>query len=184
MLKKLLLGAVALPALLAIVIAMRPSEFTIRRSMRVNAPPGAAFHYANDPRQLQKWNPWAQLDPNMKSEFSGAPSGVGAVYTWEGNSQVGQGRQTIVESVPGEKVAMKLEFFEPMEATNDVLFLFDQSDGATQVTWSMSGRQNFIMKGMSLIMDMDQMIGDEFTKGLTALKTLAEADTRRADRGS
>lgn len=35
-----------------------------------------------------------------------------------------------------------------------------------------------------LFMNMDRMVGDEFTKGLGTLKTLAEADTQRADRPS
>ena len=183
MVKKILLGLAALIALLVIIVAMRPSEFTIERSIDLNAPAAQAFGYVNDLRQLEKWNPWAKLDPNMKTEFSGAASGVGAMYAWDGNSQVGKGRQTIVESVPGKKVGMKLEFFAPMQATNDVVFAFDERQaGTTRVTWRMSGTQNFMMKGMTMFMDMDTMVGDEFDKGLATLKTLAEADTQRSDR--
>ena len=180
MVKKILLALAALVVILVIVIAMRPSEFTVERSMEINAPASAAFRYVNDPREAQKWNPWLKLDPNIKTQFSGAPSGVGAVYAWEGNSEVGKGRQTIVESVPAEKVAMKLEYFEPMEGTNDVVFAFNERAGTTRVTWSLSGRQNFFMKGMSMFMDMERMVGDEFTKGLTSLKALAEADSQAA----
>lgn len=184
MLKKIFLGVAALVAILVIAIAMRSPEFRVERSVEMNAPAETAFRYVNDPHQMQKWNPWAQLDPKMKTEFSGASSGVGAVYAWEGNSQVGKGRQTIVESVPGKKVAMKLEFFEPMQANNDVVFAFDENGGRTHVTWRMTGTQNFMMKGMSMFMNMDKMVGDEFTKGLATLKTLAEADTQHAERPS
>jgi hypothetical protein len=179
MFKRILLGIVALIALLAVVIATRPSHFTIERSVEIDAPAEVAFRYVNDPRELNKWNPWVKLDPNITTSLSGPPSGVGAVYEWEGNSQVGKGRQTIVESVPGKKVGIKLEFFEPMEGTNDVVFAFAEGTGRTRVTWAMSGEQNFVMKGMSMFMDMDQMVGDEFNKGLASLKTLAETDARQ-----
>lgn len=185
MVKKILFGVGALVALFVIIVATRPSEFQIERSVEVNAPAQRAFGYVNDLREFNKWNPWAKLDPNMKTEFGGASSGVGATYAWEGNSQVGKGRQTIVESIPGKKVGMKLEFVEPMQATNDVVFVFAEPQaGRTRVTWRMNGTQNFVMKGMTMFMDMDQMVGDEFNKGLASLKTLAEADTQRADRPS
>jgi hypothetical protein len=185
MVKKILFGVAALVALFVIIVATRPSEFKIERSVEVNAPTQRAFGYVNDLREFNKWNPWAKLDPNMKTEFGGASSGVGATYAWEGNSQVGKGRQTIVESIPGKKVGMKLEFVEPMQATNDVVFVFEEPQaGRTRVTWRMNGTQNFVMKGMTMFMDMDKMVGDEFNKGLASLKTLAEADTQRADRPS
>jgi uncharacterized protein YndB with AHSA1/START domain len=184
MLKILLLGVAALIVILALVIAMRSPDFAVERSMEMNAPAATVFRYVNDPHQVEKWNPWMRLDPNVKSEISGASSGVGSVYTWEGSSQVGKGRQTIVESVPDKKVAIKLEFFKPMQATNDVVFALDENGGRTNLTWRMTGKQNFMMKGMSMFMNMDRMIGDEFTKGLTTLKTLAEADTQPADRSS
>lgn len=180
MLKKILLAVAVLIVIFVIVVAMRPSAFSVERSIDINASAATTFPHVNDLREFEKWNPWVKLDPNIKTEVSDPPSGVGAVYTWEGNSQVGKGRQTIVESVPNKKVGMKLEFFEPMEGTNDVVFALAESPDTTRVTWRMSGDQNFFMKGMSMFMDMDRMIGDEFTKGLTSLKTIAEAEEQKS----
>ena len=40
----------------------------------------------------------------MKQTHEGAPAGVGAIYSWAGNSDVGEGRMTIIESKPNELV--------------------------------------------------------------------------------
>jgi len=48
-----------------------------------------------------------QLDPNIKQTYDGPPSGVGAIYAWDGDKNVGSGRQTIVESLPHELVRMR-----------------------------------------------------------------------------
>ena len=44
----------------------------------------------------------------------------------------------------------------------------------------MDGRYNFATKAISLVMDMDKMIGNDFEAGLAALKAQAEARTATA----
>jgi hypothetical protein len=39
----------------------------------------------------------------MKRTFSGAPAGKGAIYEWDGNSKVGQGRMKIIDVAPPAK---------------------------------------------------------------------------------
>src|SRR5260221_3893318 len=98
MLKKLLLGLVALIALFLIVIATGQAAFRIERSAQINAPAEVVFAQVNDFRHWDGWSPWARLDPNMTKTIAGAPQGVGAGYAWSGNTQVGEGRMTIIES--------------------------------------------------------------------------------------
>jgi hypothetical protein len=38
----------------------------------------------------------------------------------------------------------------------------------------MDGQYNFITKGVSMVMDMDKMIGNDFEAGLAAMKAAAE----------
>lgn len=78
----------------------------------------------NDFHKWDAWSPWAKLDPNCKVTFEGPASGKGAGFTWAGNNEVGEGRQTIVESRPSELVRVKLEFLKPIAANNDVEFTF------------------------------------------------------------
>ena len=46
------------------------------------------------------WSPYEKKDPAMKRTLSGAASGKGAVYEWDGDSNVGKGRMEITDSAP------------------------------------------------------------------------------------
>lgn len=168
----ILLTVVAVVALAVVVIMLLPSDFRVSRTLVVAAPAEAAFEQANDLHLMNAWNPWAQLDPAMKVKHEGAPRGVGAIYSWDGNSQVGAGRQTITESQPGKLVRMRLEFFRPFVGTNDVAFTFVPQGQGTAVTWSMEGKKNFITKAMGLFISMDKMCGDSFEKGLADMNAI------------
>jgi len=62
-----------------------------------------------------------------------------------------------------------------MAGTSTSEFNFKPQGNLTAVTWSMSGKNNFIGKAMCLFMNMDKMVGGQFETGLTALKSIAEA---------
>jgi uncharacterized protein YndB with AHSA1/START domain len=169
MLKKILLAVAALIAVVLIVAAFQPTEFAVTRKATLAAPASSVFPLVNDFREWPKWSPWEKLDPAMKRELSGPPSGVGAVYGWVGNDDVGEGRMTILESKPDELVRVRLEFIKPWEATSTIEFTFAPEGGGTLVTWSMKGENNYLCKLISMFMDMDKMIGPDFEKGLAAL---------------
>jgi hypothetical protein len=105
----------------------------------------------------------------------GAPAGVGAIYAWTGNNEVGEGRMTITESRRSDLVRVKLEFFKPFAATNTAEFTFKPDGNQTAVTWSMFGQNNFMAKAIHLFMNMDKMIGGQFEKGLASMKSVVEA---------
>jgi hypothetical protein len=174
-LKKVLLVLAALVVVLVVVIALQPSEFRVMRATTVAAPAPVVFAQVNDFHKWEAWNPWGKIDPAMKQAHQGAPAGVGAVYTWAGNSEVGEGRMTLVESRPSDLIRVKLEFFKPMAGESLAEFTFRPEGDRTAVTWSMSGRNNFIAKAMCLVMNMDKMIGGQFEKGLAQMKAVAEA---------
>jgi len=154
--------------------ATRPNEFRVERATTINAPPDRVYALVNDFRQWNAWSPWEKLDPTMRRTLSGADSGVGAVYAWEGNKKVGKGRMEIVEASPS-KVAIKLDFLDPFEAHNMAAFTMDTSgSAATHVTWTMYGPQPYMSKLMGIFFSMDKMIGKDFETGLANLKALAE----------
>jgi len=174
MFKKILLGLAALLAVLAAFVASRPADFKIERSVVINAPAAAAFPLVNDLPAANDWSPWSELDASMKHSYEGPATGVGSSHAWEGNDKVGSGKQTIVDSKPNELVRVKLEFFKPMAATNNVDFTFVPEGAGTKVSWIMTGQHNFVGKAFSLAMDMDKMVGGDFEKGLGKLKAMAE----------
>jgi hypothetical protein len=158
-------------------VATRPGRCHYERSAVVAAPPDAIFAIINDLHQWGRWSPYDKRDPNMKKSFAGPSSGPGAVYEWNGNKDVGEGRLTIEESRPGELVRMKLEFTRPFKCNNQVNFKLEPSPGGTRVSWIMDGTNNFIGKLMSVFMDMDKMVGSDFEQGLANLNRVVTAET-------
>jgi len=178
------IGVVVLLIIAALAfIATRPADFRIERSAQADAPCDVVFSIINDLRRWGEWSPYDKRDPNMKKSFDGPSSGPGASYSWNGNSQVGEGRLTIVASKPGELVSMKLEFSRPFKATNVVNFKLAPSEGGTRVCWIMDGKNNFMTKAMSLFMNMDKMVGKDFEQGLVNLNSVAQAASVEAQRG-
>jgi hypothetical protein len=175
MLKKIGISLAAILVILVGVIAMQPSEFHVARTTTIAAPAPVVFAQVNDFHKWEVWNPWAKIDPAMKQTYEGAPTGPGAVYAWAGNSEVGAGRMTIVDSHPSDLIRVKLEFFKPMAGTSTAEFTFKPEGDQTAVTWSMAGQNNFIGKAMCLVVNMDRMIGGQFEKGLAQMKVAAEA---------
>lgn len=161
-------------AILLVVIITRPDNFKITRSAVISAPPQAVFVWVNDYHQWAAWSPWTKLDPQAKNTFAGPESGVGASLAWSGNSDIGEGKQTITESTPRERVRMKLEFVRPFPGTSDVEFTFQPEAAGTRVTWTMSGQADFMSKAISLVMDCDKMVGGSFEEGLANLKRVVE----------
>lgn len=174
MIKKI--AAVIAAAVLIVLglAATKPNTFQVERTVTVNAKPEKIFPLINDLREQNRWSPWDKKDPAMKRTFSGAEKGVGAVYEWDGNKEIGAGRLEIMGSVAPSRVVMKLDFIRPMEAHNIAALTLDPRGPATAVTWSIRGPMPFVSKIMCVFMDMDKMIGGEFEKGLADLKTLAE----------
>jgi uncharacterized protein YndB with AHSA1/START domain len=156
------------------IAASKPNEFTVRRSTRIRATPDRIFPQINDFHNWAAWSPWEKLDPTMTKNYSGAPSGRGAVYDWEGNSKVGKGRMEITDASAPRNVVIKLDFERPFRANNVSEFTLEPQGDATDVTWSMRGGSAFMMKVMGVFMNMDNLIGRDFEAGLANLKANAE----------
>jgi len=174
MLIKILIAIAVIVIVFVVVVAMQPSEFRVARSATVSAPPPAVFAQVNDFHKWEAWNPWGKIDPAMKQTYEG-PAGVGAIYTWVGNKNVGEGRMTLTESRPSDLIRIKLEFFKPFAGTNIAEFTFKPAGNQTAVTWSMAGKNNFMAKAIHLFMNMDKMIGGQFETGLAQMKSIVEA---------
>jgi len=181
MLKKILIGLAVCVAIFVIVVALQPSTYRVSRSLSIKAPPEVVFPHVNELKQWAAWNPWEKLDPDMKLTYQGPEAGVGASYSWVGNSDVGEGKMTITGCTTNESIQLKLEFFKPMAGVSDTLFTFKPQGDETEVTWTMTGRNNFVGKLFCLFMNMDTMIGGEFEKGLAALRTIVESPPAEAN---
>ena len=154
--------------------ATRPDTLRVARSAVINAPPQKIFAIVNDFHRWVEWSPYEVRDPAMKRTLSGADAGVGAVYVWDGNKDVGAGRMEILDAPAPQKITMKLDFMRPFEGHNTVEYTFKPQGDATEVTWAMTGPSLFVQKLFGVFVNLDDMIGRDFAAGLANLKTLAE----------
>jgi hypothetical protein len=161
-----------------VLVAVQPADFCITRSATMTAPAADVFAQVNDFHKWDAWSPWAKIDPALKQTYAGAAAGTGAIYSWVGNKQVGEGRMTMTESRPNELIQIKLEFIKPFTATNMAEFTFKPDGNQTLVTWSMTGKKNFMFKAVGLFMNMDKMVGGDFEKGLAAMRGIVESAPR------
>lgn len=159
---------------LALYVAAQPGTFRVERRAHINATPAAIFPLLVDFHRWSVWSPWEGLDPAMTRRHSGAESGKGAVYEWEGNKKVGSGRMEMLETAAPSHLVIKLDFLKPFEAHNFTEFALTPADGGTDVTWSTYGPQSVMTKVMGLVMSMDTLIGKDFERGLTNLKRAME----------
>ena len=163
---------VAIAAVL-IMAAARPDDFHVERSTVIAAPPAKIHPLIADFHRWTAWSPYEKYDAEMKRSYTGSPSGKGAVYEWQGNSKVGQGRMEVTDD-PSSEVVIKLDFYKPWEAHNTARFAMTPEGAGTRVVWSMDGPSPFMAKVMGLFMNMDNLIGRDFEAGLANLKAAAE----------
>lgn len=174
MLKIMLIVVAVLIAGVLVVAATKPDTFRVERSVNIKAPPENVYAYIDDFRRWGPWSPYENKDPAMQRTLSGAAAGKGAVYEWDGNSNVGKGRMEITESSPPLKDTIKLDFIKPFEGHNIAEFTLVPKGDVTTVTWAMYGPARYVTKVMQVFVNMDDMIGKDFEIGLTNLKALAE----------
>src|SRR2546426_1980279 len=156
MLTKVLIALAVVVVVFVVVVATRPSEYRVARTVTISAPAPAVFAQVNDFHKWDAWNPWAKMDPAMKQTYGGAPAGTGAVYTWTGNKEVGEGRMTLTESRPHELIRIDLEFLKPFAATSTAEFTFKPDGDQTAVSWRMAGKINFVAKVIHRVVDMEK----------------------------
>ena len=169
--------AVLLAAAIAVVLILasrKPDSLRVQRTAAIHAPPEEIFPLIGDFHQWRAWSPYEDRDPNLQRAYSGADSGKGAVYEWNGNKNVGSGRMEILDAPAPGKVVIKLDFLKPFEAHNTAEFTLLPQGDTTNVTWLMHGPAPFMSKVMQVFMNMDNMIGKDFAVGLANLKRIAE----------
>ena len=98
---------------------------------------------------------------------------------WSGNDQVGEGRMTISESVPAERIKFNLDFIRPFEDHSTSEFTFRPEGDKTVVTWTMMGKNNFAGRIFCTLLNMEQKLGDDFSKGLASLKSVVEGADKK-----
>ena len=173
MLKKILIGLLAIVAAFMVVVMMRPGNYHVERAVRINAPAEIVWAQISDFERWKAWNPWQKADPDQIVTVSGNAGAVGHSSHWKGE-KTGEGTMTISEATPPDRLVIDLEFNEPMQSqAKTALYVVPQGD-AVEVTWSIDGENDFMGKFFGLVMGMEDMIGSAYEEGLADLKRIAE----------
>ena len=171
--KRILIGIVALLVLFFVVGFLLPKEIRVERSMEIAAPPQAVFGMVNDFRQFNSWQPWALIDPTTRYVYEGPATGAGSRMMWySDHPEVRDGMQEIIASEPYSRVRTNLDFGAQGTAVAD--YLIDEVDGGSVLTWTLETNMggNPIMGYVGLM--MDSMVGSAYEQGLANLKEILE----------
>jgi len=172
----ILLIVAAIIAAILIYAALKPNTFSISRSAEIKAPPSRIFPFVNDLADHEKWSPFAR-DPKVNNHIGNPSSGTGARVDFDGSSA---GTLSITDSRPGSKVLMRLQMTKPMKCDHQIEFSFVPQGNSTTVTWTISGKQPYLGKLVSVFIDCEKMCGKQFEQGLADLKKLAEQKALQA----
>ncbi|MBI1822117.1 MAG: SRPBCC family protein [Nitrospirae bacterium] len=175
MLKVFLIALGIVVLAFAAFVASRPGTFRYERSGLINASSEEIYPYLISFKSGSEWNPYEKIDPSMKKSYSGPETGVGSIMEFDGNSDVGSGRLEIINVIPNQQVEIKLMMLRPLKATNIVQYKLNPKDQGTLFTWTMSGDNNFLSKLVSIFINCDKMLGDQFNQGIQNLKTVVES---------
>ena len=173
MIKKILIGLVALVVVLAVIGLMLPRHVVVKRSVTINRPASLVYATVNSFVLFPKWSPWQDLDPNMSQTTEGPRDGVGAKLVWKGNDKVGSGTQLITASTADQSVASDLDFGE-MGAAKSLMTLIPDGN-VTRATWTVDVDMGANPIGHYVGLTMDGMLGKDFAAGLSKLKNLVES---------
>lgn len=169
------IGIITIIAIVLITALFAPKTLHLEREITINAPKEKVWGNVNSLHALHTWSPWVEPDPNIKITYEGQDGTVGAVYKWIGNDDVGQGEQTITKIDAPNSIGSHVHFIKPFEGQADAFINLSEAGSATKVTWGFNSKYSYPMN-IVLLMNMDKMIGDTYSKGLNKLKTMCEAN--------
>ncbi len=172
-LKIVIIVAIVIAAVLGIAAA-KPKTFRVQRAINIKASPQKIFALINNFHNWSRWAPQDKEDPTMVRTFAGPAEGQSAVSDWSSRGSAGKGRMAIAESNPPARVSVQVDFVKPFEAHNLNEFVLEPAGDSTNVIWRMQGTNLYVMRVMSVFVDMDKVAGKHFGAGLANLKAAAE----------
>lgn len=173
LIRNILIGLVALAAVLAIVGMFLPRYVSIERDVIVDAAPEAVFPHVNSLQAFSEWSPWGDLDPDMQVTYSGPIEGVGNVMEWTSeHPNVGNGRQEILEVAENESVRTALDFGDM--GTAEAWWRLTPDGEGTRVVWGLTADMGSGPVGRWFGLMMDSWVGADYERGLAQLQATVE----------
>jgi uncharacterized protein YndB with AHSA1/START domain len=161
--------------LLLVIALFTKKSYSIARETVISKPVTEVFNYVKCLKNQDHFNKWVMTDPDMKRDFKGTDGTVGFVYAWNGNKKAGEGEQEITNVVEGKRMDSQVRFVRPFKGVSETYYETDsQSPNQTKVSWGVSGKMNYPMNIMLLIMNMEKMMGKDMETSFGNLKEILE----------
>ena len=168
----IILGLIGLLLLAGLFIS---KDLQANKEIVINKPVDEVFGFIKYLKNQQLYSKWAALDADMKNEYNGIDGQPGFVNHWVGNKKVGEGEQEITAIEEGKAIYTDLRFIKPFKSFAKVKLTAEAIDASsTKVSWGFQSKMNYPMNIMKLFMNMNEMIGKDFSTGLANLKNLLE----------
>jgi hypothetical protein len=164
---------IVLPLLAALFLK---KDYSVERDVDISRPKAQVFDYIKLLKNQDDFSKWARIDPDMKKSYKGNDGYAGFVSAWEStNKSVGKGEQEIKNIVEGERIDFEVRFEKPMRAVSPAYMMTESlGEGRTKVRWGFQGHMSYPMNLMMVFMNMEKMIGNDLSTGLSSLKTILE----------
>ena len=162
--------SVLITIVLFVVIALfLPSHARVEREVELGAPISQVYDSLNHFKRFNAWNPWYAVDPRAQFGLEGNEYGEGAKVTWNSilEKTVGKGSLEITESVPEERIVMKLE--NPWRGkTKTYTFNMEQNPQTNAVTlkWLLDVDYGWDLMGRYAGLYLNGRVGELMNEGL------------------
>ncbi|MCX6250716.1 MAG: SRPBCC family protein [Bacteroidetes bacterium] len=171
--KRIIIWLVALITVLVIIAFLLPKTYKVERSIYIKANNQTISNLVVNLTKWDLWSPWTtSVDTTMKYELVGKDGQVGTKRTWTGK-KMGSGEMVISELLPGQKVALDLNFNNGKIKSKSE-FTFESQGDTSKVSWMITGDLGYNPMARYMGLFMNKMMGPDFEKGLAKLKKVAE----------
>jgi effector-binding domain-containing protein len=149
-----------------------PANVHVEEKVIVNAPIEKVFSQVNNFHNWTNWSPYN--DSVLHTKYEGSQEGVGAKMLWTDEKE-GRSVQTIIISIPNEKVVTQLAFNDQKNEAQSH-FHFKQVDQGVEVSWIMDVENLSFPFGRFVGYMIEKGAKHNFKKGLNKLKVYTEAN--------
>lgn len=147
-----------------------PKNAKMNSSIDIKASPEIVFDQVENLRNWDNWAPWHISDSSIVFNYGDVVSGIGASYEWT-SANSGNGKVTIVESKPTNKLVSNMDFGKLGIAKSG--WTFNKGAAGTMVTWDFNKDQLTYFERYFMLLFKNNMIKTLET-GLKKLKETSE----------
>jgi effector-binding domain-containing protein/ribosome-associated toxin RatA of RatAB toxin-antitoxin module len=164
---------------LAIYVAIQPNNYSFERSRIIEVPTSILFNKVNDYKTWSGFSPWLEQEPNATLTYGEKTSGVDGNYAWKGDI-LGEGSMKTIAVEDSKTIDQQINFIKPFEAQSNINWIFEPTENGTNVTWKMSGEQDFITKLFTTFMgSIESTTGPDFERGLFKLDSITKVEMKK-----